>query len=327
MIYMSASSKKKLRKEQESELLTQRQQQEQKEAKKNKLISTAFIAGLILIFVAFIGIITMNTFEKNGTIGKWTTVATVGEHKLSLTEFNYYYVDAVKDAANELYSSYSYLQEYGIDMGVSASEYILESTGIDVKKPLTQLTNEATGKKYSEEFIETALNNAARDYALADAAKKDPSFKLSAEDQEILNNMTTNIESYAMLYGYVNANNEANAQLFLREGQGYGKYATVKSYIEYVERGMIADAYLEHYTESLKFTDAQLRAAEGDTPENYNSYSYTYYTVELADNGDDAEAAKAIADELLACEDVAAFEEKVAHLYVEEGELEITVPK
>lgn len=325
---MSASSKKKIRKEQESEMLTQRQKQEQKESKKQKLITTAFIAGLALILAIFIGVMIVDGINTSGVVGKWTTVATIGEHKLNLTDFNYYYVDAVNEFSSELYAGVS---EYSEMYGISNNEDIEIRTGIDVTKPLTELIDEATGKPYADELVEKALNDAARDYALYDAAQK-AGYKLPADEQEILNNMSTNIESYAMINRFVNSvTGETLTTLFLREGLGYGKYATVKSYIEYQERVMIADSYYQHYTEQLTYDDAELRTAEGENPENYNSYSYAYYSVKAeqfkTEENTDEEAlaaAKTAAEELITATTIEEFDNKVAHLFVEETEEEVT---
>ncbi len=326
---MSASSKKKIRKEQEAELLTQRQQKEQKEAKKLKLVTIAFITGLALILAVFAGILISDGISASGVVGKWTTVATIGEHKLSLTDFNYYYVDAVNETGSELYSTVS---SYSEQLGISNAEAIEMMSGIDVTKPLTQLTNEATGKNYADEMVDKALENAARDYALYDAALA-AGFKLSAEDQESLDSIPETLENYATWMNYGSARN------FVRNGYGYGKYATVKSYVAYQERSMIADAYYEYYTEQLTYDDAALRKAEGDTPEDYNSYSYAYYNVLVEDfleGGTTAEdgtvtysdaekeaarvAAEAAANELSTATSVDEFDDKVAHLFTEETE-------
>ncbi len=326
---MSASSKKKIRKEQEAELLTQRQQQEQKEAKKLKLITIAFITGLAVILAVFAGIMISDGISASGVVGKWTTVATIGEHKLSLTDFNYYYVDAVSETSSELYSGVS---EFSEQLSMSNAEAIKMMTGVDVTKPLTQLTNEATGNTYADDLVQKALENAARDYALYDAAQK-AGFKLSAEEQANIDSIPETLDNYATLMNYGTAKN------LLRLGWKYGEYATVDSYVKYQERSMIADAYYEYYTEQLTYDDAALRKAEGENPENYNSYSYAYYTVKVEDfleGGTTAEdgtvtysdtekeaaraAAEAAANELTSATTIDEFDDKVAHLFTEETE-------
>lgn len=326
---MSASNKKKIRKEQRNEQLTQRQLQEQKEAKKLKLISAAFITGLALILVAFIGIAIYNSVTSSGIVGKWTTVATIGDHKLSLTEFNYYYVDAVTEVKDSWYSS---AEQYAETLGMTTEEAITNTFGIDVSKPLSQIVyDEATGQTWADYMVEEALANARRDYVLYDAAMA-AGFQLSADDQATLDSIPTNLENYATWTSY------GSAKAFIREAYGYGEYATVESYVEYTKRGMIADAYYAKYSEDLKYDDAALRAFEGETPEDYNSYSYAYYTVNVsefleggttADDGtvtysaEEKEAARAkaeaTANDLIAVESLDEFNDKIGHTFSPEA--------
>ena len=166
---MSASNKKKLRKEEYAEQLTKRQQQEQKEVKKTKLITSLFIVGLALILVAFAVISVKNFITSSGIVGKMTTVATVGEHKITLTDFNYYYVDLVNETTSEWYSS---AEQYAETMGMTAEEVLSTMMGVDVSKPLTELIyDETTGQTWADYLVDEALAKARRDYILYDAAK------------------------------------------------------------------------------------------------------------------------------------------------------------
>ncbi len=325
---MSASSKKKLRKEQNLEQLTQRQLQEQKEAKKTKLMTTLFIVGLAVILVAFIAIAVSNVITSSGVIGKWTTVATVGEHKLSMTDFNYYYVDTVNEVKDGWYST---VQQYTEALEMTSEEAIMNMMGIDVTKPMSELIyDEESGQTWADYMIEEALTNARRDYILYDAAIA-AGFKLSEEDQATVDQIPANLEGMASWTQF------GSAKALIREGYGYGEYANVDSYTAYVERGMIADAYYEYYSEQLSYDDAALRAAEGETPEDYNSYSYAYFTVdveEFLEGGTEAEdgtvtysdeekeaaraKAEAAATALTAATSVEEFDDLVAHVYVAE---------
>ena len=250
---MSASSKKKLRKEQESELLTQRQQQEQKEAKKNKLISTAFIAGLILIFVAFIGIITMNTFEKNGTIGKWTTVATVGEHKLNSITMNYFFTDAVSNEYTNLQNTY----------GDYASSFL----GYDPSKPLDEQQYDETGKTWADHYMDVAVNNAHSVYAMYDLAV--------AENFQLPELYTSNIENSLMQIQWSAMFSGLDTDGYLRAT--YGNGASEKTYREYLNIQAMATAYYQAHQDSLKYDDAAIQAHLEAHPNDFSSYSFNSY--------------------------------------------------
>ena len=237
-------------------------------------------------------------------------VAVIGGHALTLAEFNYYYVDAVNEFADEIYSA----SDNAAFLGLNVDEMIQEIYGIDVKKPLTELVNEQTGKSYADEMVEKAINNAARDFALNDAAAA-AEFRLSQEEQKKLEEIPAMLEAYASMLGIYGdpIQKITVGDSMLQSGVGYGKYATVKSYMDYATRRAIADAYFAHYTKSLTYDDATLRAAEGGHPEDYNTYSYAYYLVNVADFAD-ATAAENAAKQLLTATSYAEFEQMVAHV-------------
>ena len=91
---MSASNKKKLRTEQEAVQLTEKQQAAQKEAKKNHLLTVAFVVCMAVLLVVAIVIGVRQTITATGFMEKKTVALTVGDQKLSNAELNYYYMAA-----------------------------------------------------------------------------------------------------------------------------------------------------------------------------------------------------------------------------------------
>ena len=87
---MSASSKKKLRKEQEAAKLTEKQQAAQQEAKKNRLSTSLFVVVMAVILVIAVAVGVKQTISTSGIREKNTTALTIGQHKLSNAELNYY---------------------------------------------------------------------------------------------------------------------------------------------------------------------------------------------------------------------------------------------
>ena len=247
---MSASSKKKLRKEQEPEKLTQKQLAAQKEAATTRLYTAAFAVVLVLLLAiaTFVGI--KQTIKNTGYHEKRTTAMQIGEHTISNAELNYYFVDAV----NSFYSNYgSYASMFGLQSAVPLDQ---------------QVVDEETGRTWAEDFLDTAKDNAKNAYALADAAAAD-GFTLPEDASAEIDSMLSSLESYAKLYGY------SNAQAYLKAI--YGNGATVEGYRAYNERGALADAYYNHYSDSLTYDDAALREKESENPNAYSSYSYNYY--------------------------------------------------
>ena len=253
---MSASDKKKLRKEQVSAVLSEKQRQEQAEAKKLRIYTISFVSAMIAIVVIAMAILGVRAVNNSGIIQKNTIAASVGERELNSVELNYYYNDAVNEYYNSWYETYTtYTDSY------------LQAVGLDATKPLDeQIYDEETGKTWSEYFVEIAVDNAKSDYALYDLAQKE-NFQLPEDQKTTLDNMMNNLETYAMLYGYSNANQ------YLRAMYGFG--AEKDSYKAYSERSAIADAYKQAHQDSLKYEDADIRAYEKDKINNYNSYTYS----------------------------------------------------
>ena len=249
---MSASSKKKLRKEQEAAKLTEKQLTAQKEAKITKLYTAAFIAGMAVILVIAI-VIGISQYISNSGIRENKTVAvTVGEHQLSNAELNYYYIDTI----NNFYSQNgSYAAMFGLDVTAPLDE---------------QVFDESTGETWADYFLESAKNNAATIYALADAAKA-AGHTLSEDEVANLDNMVNTYDAYAVMSGYPDTDTYLKAM--------YGRGANKKNFRAYVENNMLAESYNTAYSNSLTYEDADLRAAEAENYDLFSSYDYNYYLV------------------------------------------------
>ena len=246
---MSASSKKKLRKEQEAAKLTEKQLTAQKEAKKTKLYTTAFVVVMVAILVVAVTVGVSQFISNSGIRERNTTAMTVGEHKVSNADLNYYFVDTV----NNFYSQ----------NGSYASLF-----GLDVNKPLDeQYFDEASGETWADYFLASAKTTAASVYALNDAAKAE-GFTLPEEDAANVDSMISTFGMYASLMGYSDAEGYIKAM--------YGKGATEEGIRNYMEMSMLADAFNTAHQESLTYEDADLRAAEAENFDKYSSFSFPF---------------------------------------------------
>lgn len=245
---MSSSSKKKMRKEQEAVKLTEKQLAAQKEAKRVSLYTVLFVAAMVIILVVAIVVGVNQVITSKGIREQKTVAMTINDHSVSNAELNYFYMSAV----NQFYSTY----------GNYAS-----LVGLDLTKPLDeQVVDEESGTTWAENFLTTAKENAKAVYALADAAKAE-GFTLSDEDTASIENNMSTLALYAQMYGHSDANAFLKAQ--------YGNGANEENYRAYMELTSLASAYQAHYSDSLTYTDADLRAADSD---DYNAYTYnTYY--------------------------------------------------
>ena len=311
---MSASSKKKFRKEQEASKMTQKQLAAQKEASTTRLYTIAFVCVLVLLLAVAIFVGVRQTIKNSGYYEKRTTAVQIGDHSVSNAELNYYFIDAI----NNFYSSYgSYASMFGLDTTLPLDE---------------QVVDEETGRTWADDFLDTAKENARTTYALTDAAEA-AGFALSEEKEAELDSSLSSIDMYAQLYGYSNGDAYLKAM--------YGSGASKEGYRAYARRNSLADAYYQNYSDSLTYTDEQVREKDAEDPTVYNSYSYRSYYLSTSkflaggttdDSGNTtysaeetaaAEAAvKAAADSLVSDEidSVEALDAAIAALSVNEGE-------
>lgn len=309
---MSASNKKKLRKEQESVKLTEKQLTAQKEAKKLKLYTAIFAVVLVVLLVVAVSVGISKTVSSSGIRQKSTVALTVGDHEINSVEMNYFFMDAV----NAFYSQY----------GSYATMF-----GLDTTKPLDQqVTNEETGATWADDFLETAKSTAAAVYTLKDAADA-AGYCLTEEEIASVESQSDALDMYAKIYGYPNGDSYLRAM--------YGAGANKESYIAYSKLRSLADSYRNSYTESLTYTDSDLREAEKDNYDAYSSFTYhTYYLPSssfLTGGTTDAEgntaytdeekaaalsAAKEAADSLAKAESLEALEEAIDALSINEGQ-------
>lgn len=248
---MSASNKKKLRKEQEAVQLTEKQQAAQKEAKKNHLLTVAFVVCMAVLLVVAIVIGVRQTITATGFMEKKTVALTVGDQKLSNAELNYYYMDAIN----------SFISNYGSYAAMF---------GLDTTKPLNEQMYDADAQTtWADYFMESAEENARSIYALCNAAGE-AGYTLSEEAENSIDTTLSNMSAYATLYGYSEAKDYLQAI--------YGKGATEKSYREYYARSSLAQEYQQHYADGLSYSDADLRAKEAENFDAFSSFSFnTYY--------------------------------------------------
>ena len=260
---MSASDKKKLRKEAEAALLTEKQKKQLAEEKKMKAITISFIAIMLVIALTATTILGIRGYKKAGFIDRMTTAAVTGSHELNSVMVNYYYIDHIKNTYNEIKNNF----------GDSASMY-LGYMGINANAPLnTQPVSEGSTKTWADYYLEAALSKAKNDLALCDKANAE-GFKLSEEDEKTIQTNAQMLEYYAPIYGYSSVNKYLKAM--------YGNGANLKSYNEYVRITVLASAYYNAHSDSLKYDDAAIRAYEKDKFYEYSDYTYAIYNIKVS---------------------------------------------
>ena len=258
---MSASSKKKLRREQEATALTERQLTEQAEAKKLRNLTIVFVTAIALVVLITAGVLVSRAITKSGIREKGTVAVTLDGEKLNSAELNYYYIDAINNFYEPIYSSYT----------EQAPAYALMLYGIDVTSPLDeQVKDKETGATWADHFIDQAILNAKGAYALYNAAME-AGFEMDEETAKSIDTVIANTEMMAAIYGYASVND------YLHSMYGYG--TNVDSYREYYRVNTIAYAYQTAHAESLVYDDAAIREKEAENFHAYSSFNYDIITV------------------------------------------------
>ena len=253
---MSASDKKKIRKEQAATILTEKQRQQQAEEKKLKIYTISFVAAIALILCAALVIVGVRAFKQSGIVEKSTIAATIGDRELNSVEMNFYLVEAINKFYNEMYEQYT-----------SYTDMYLGMMGFDTTKPLNeQMYDAENNKTWADYFLEEAIAQAKNDFALYDLAVSE-NFELPEDDRTALESNYTNMDTYAKLYGY------SNADKYLSAMYGYG--ASLDAYKEYAVRSATAAAYYNAHQEALTYSNDDLREYESTRYANYNSYNYS----------------------------------------------------
>lgn len=300
--------------------MAERQRQEAQEAKKLKVYTTTF--WIVMALCVCIVVTTVLSNPVKNVLYKNNVAVTVGDHEVSSVELNYFFIDTVND----------YINQFG-----EYASYLLDTT-----TPLNkQVIDKETGETLADSLLKAAESTLKRTYALYDLAME-KGFKLDEEDEKAIDTLVTNMEFYAMYYGY------GDVKSYL---QGiYGNGSEVESYKEYQRINLIADRYYAEYAETLDYNDEQIREYEAgkdgegenakDRFHNFSSVTYSYYYVacnkwapEKDDKGNKIEytadqlkeareKAKAAADALAAgkFEDLAAFDKAIGEMEINKDE-------
>lgn len=257
---MSASSKKKLRKEQNVAALTEKQRAQQKEAKKLKAYSIAFLIVMLAVVVTAVTVISITALKNAGLKEKMTVAAVVDGREVSTVEMNYYFKDAISSTYNEWYSSY----------GEYTDQLVSWTLNLDTTKPIDEQTRD-DGSTWADYFMDMALENIKSNEAICALAASE-GFTLSEEETAAIEENIDYMEMYAQMYGFRNVNDYLRAL--------YGNGATKKSYSEYMTQTATAQAYYDAHYDTLKYTDADIRAYEEDKFTNYSSYNFALYHID-----------------------------------------------
>jgi hypothetical protein len=160
--------------------MAERQRQEAQEAKKLKVYTTTF--WIVMALCVCIVVTTVLSNPVKNVLYKNNVAVTVGDHEVSSVELNYFFIDTVND----------YINQFG-----EYASYLLDTT-----TPMNkQVIDKETGETLADSLLKAAESTLKRTYALYDLAME-KGFKLDEEDEKTIDTLVTNMEFYAMSYGY-----------------------------------------------------------------------------------------------------------------------------
>ncbi len=257
---MSASDKKKLRKEQAAAVVTEKQRTEQKKQKKLTAYTVTFIVAMVLVLAIFLTTVLKSPIQNTGI--RLSTAVTINDHKVSGTQFNYFYVDSVRNFCSQFSSYGDYaamiMQMYGFDPTTALGD---------------QVQNQETGATWADYFADSAIESAKWTYAMYDEAMA-KGFKLTDEQTKSIADYEAALKAQADTAGI-------SANKYIQNN--YGSVASLKSYMEFYELTAIATLYASEYYDSIEFKPEDLREHEKDKYNDYSSYAYATYTVNVSE--------------------------------------------
>ena len=233
------------------------------------------IVGVIL-GIAALALILWN----HGLFDKKEDVATIGSHSISEAEYNYYYNRILRTTENTARYYEEQLAGTGLSFGYSLD-----------KSPAEQWENEAEGITYEDFFRTNALNSLQRALILEDHANEN-GYTLSEAGQQQVQSVLDAQHDQFIQYRAIRQFSESTV-IELTHGEGVTK-SMMK---QLTTRGILADEYAQHISDSFTYTDEEFDAYyNGETDEgvpnkdNLDSFSYysTYIPAQLDTQLDDA---------------------------------------
>jgi len=166
-------------------------------------------------------------FPNTGLSRRVMTAFTVGDEKVSVAEYSYYYRSA--------YSSYYNMMVQYVGE---------ENVSIDRSQSLTK-QKMSDGTTYADYFSKQAIDNLTKMIVLSSEAEK-ADFKISDDDQKQYDELIDNIKTAAK-----SAHVSINSYL----GSSYGLGFNLDMFKKCLKRELLADAWQDHITNDKEYTD------------------------------------------------------------------------
>ncbi len=258
----SSKSKAELYREERKERLAKAAKKNAKNVKtRTAVIEFAKKAVAALVAIAIVAGIGWAIVDHFGIIEKYSTALTVGDAKISVAEYNYYYYMA--------YQTYMQAESSYREQGVS--------TGFPVDKAPDEAStgqkDEATGEIiYYDEVVANYATNLAYQQMVVYLEAKENGYSLNEDEQKQIDEAINSIREQAKTYSY-------SLNAYIRTT--YSKGLTEKGFRALLERELIANRYntaMETAADE-SVTDQQITDAYNKDTKAYNYVDLRYYKI------------------------------------------------
>ena len=216
----------------------------------------------IVLAVAIVGFAGFKILESTGIIDRAATALTVGDTKVSVAQFNYYYSMAYNDVANQ---AYQYEQYYGYN-----------PLGFDTSLPpdeqdSTQKDADGNVLKWSEVIKQSAVSIAQQTVGYYNEAL--------AAGVTLTDDQKAEIDETVETYRKQAADNNYSLNAFLKTyfGSGFNE----KTFVKQLEMELLAQNYTDKKQAEVNdsITDEIITAEYKANQKNYDYADVRYYTI------------------------------------------------
>ncbi len=259
----SSKSKAELYREERKERLAKAAKKNAKNVK-SRTVAVNIIkkAAAVLVVVAIVAGLGWALVDHFGIVEKYSTALTVGETKVTVAQYNYYYAMAYQYYA-QMESSY---QEQGVSMG-----FPLDKAPDEVST--NQTDDEGNVIYYDAAVADYAANLAFQQVALYQDAFS-AGYSLNEEEQKQIDEAIASIREQAQTNSY-------SLNAFIRAS--YSKGLNEKGLRKLLEMELIASRYNEDIETKANesVTDDQVTAEYKENSKTYNYADIRYYSITL----------------------------------------------
>lgn len=232
--------------------------------KTKKKLSQGWIFGICicLVIALLIGGVLVYRAVKNGR-----TVLTVGDHDVTVKEFNYFY----NSTANNIASYASYL---GIETGKPLDEQYVTSNGAMYLGLFGINSDYLSDKEITDDTYDVTwaqlIANAAKETAVSAYSIYNEAMAAGYEIDDHLQGEID--EQMDVMQGYADTNGESLGHLIERV---FGSGCSVSGYRDYLTVMHVAS----HYPASIRYSEDEIKARYDESPETFTVATYYLYTV------------------------------------------------